>query len=609
MSYPLGPAKAMPKSLLMRVLLCVGVAAAIWQLVGITGTMLGYTNVIPTARMGVVLGTCGADHFCPVMRIKHGGAADKAGLRADDQLSLDAPIDVERLQNYFFLPGNRIGGTLRRNGGFSHVEMVAITTPWTEGHLSIEISDLIMAVVQILIVMIAFVLLMRAGGRLSVALLGTSLICMNAYIPIWAIGSRLGGGVSSAFCDALAAASPLLLLGFARAFVRETTDGNAMRVRVPFIALIAITAIWTCIAEVLGDLGRLPPPSDFNITYMTASTWASFWLANFALVLSVLVLAAGWRKASAADRPRYRYIVPALMLLVTMPILGPLPNIIGGWDPTQNPIVLAMNVLPLVGLLLLAYAVLRHRVIDLGFAVNRTLVYGVVSAMLLGVFGLTEWAVDHFVPIEGREKNALVDAAIGLVVFLTFHRVRDFVEEGIERLFFNRWHHADARLRRFLHEGAFFTEPRALSGGFVQALSRYSGGAEAALYLRNAKGYECIAGEVTGIAPHLPLDLHPLVKLRAEPVPTEVDDPALPADLIAPMLNRSEVIGFAMLGAKLSGEQFRPDEIELIGTATRQVGQDLHALKVEQLELDGADLRRENVVLRSLVTATSLPAM
>ena len=75
------------------------------------------------------------------------------------------------------------------------------------------------------------------------------------------------------------------------------------------------------------------------------------------------------------------------------------------------------------------------------------------------------------------------------------------------------------------------------------------------------------------------------------------------------MLNRSEVIGFAMLGAKLSGEQFRPDEIELIGTATRQVGQDLHALKVEQLELDGADLRRENVVLRSLVTATSLPAM
>ena len=342
---------------------------------------------------------------------------------------------------------------------------------------------------------------------------------------------------------------------------------------------------------------------------MSVASWTPFYLECLALGLSLLVLAAGWREAPAADRPRYQYIVPALLLIVTLQILTPLVSLTGEWDPTKNPIVLAVNVLPLVGLLLLSYAVLRHRVIDLGFAVNRTLVYATVSAMMLAVFGLTEWAVDHFVPIKGREKNALVDAAIGLIVFLTFHRVRDFVEEGIERLFFNRWHHADAQMRRFVHEGAFFSEPMALSAGFVQALARYSGGAEAALYLRNATGYERVAGQVSGIAPHLSRDLHPLVKLRAEPKPTEVEDPTLPASIIAPMMNRTEVIGFAMLGAKPSGEQFRPDEIELIGTATRQIGQDLHALKVERLELDGADLRREIVVLRSLVTATSLPAM
>jgi hypothetical protein len=49
----------------------------------------------------------------------------------------------------------------------------------------------------------------------------------------------------------------------------------------------------------------------------------------------------------------------------------------------------------------------------------------------------------------------------------------------------------------------------------------------------------------------------------------------------------------AVLGAKPSGRGWRPDEIELIGWATRQVGLDLHALTVEQLENERLELRVE----------------
>jgi hypothetical protein len=59
------------------------------------------------------------------------------------------------------------------------------------------------------------------------------------------------------------------------------------------------------------------------------------------------------------------------------------------------------------------------------------------------------------------------------------------------------------------------------------------------------------------------------------------------------MLNRNEVIGVAVLGAKPSGRGWRPDEIELIDWATRQVGLDLHALTVEQLENERSELRVE----------------
>ena len=69
----------------------------------------------------------------------------------------------------------------------------------------------------------------------------------------------------------------------------------------------------------------------------------------------------------------------------------------------------------------------------------------------------------------------------------------------------------------------------------------------------------------------------------------------------APMVNRNEVFGLAILGPKPSGQNYRPDEIELIGWATNQIGLDLHALEVERFAALAAELRQENATLRSLI--------
>jgi hypothetical protein len=67
--------------------------------------------------------------------------------------------------------------------------------------------------------------------------------------------------------------------------------------------------------------------------------------------------------------------------------------------------------------------------------------------------------------------------------------------------------------------------------------------------------------------------------------------------MVAPMVHRNEVIGLTVLGAKPGGLLFRPDEVELVGWATSQVGLDLHSLKVEQLESSEADLLKTVTVL------------
>jgi len=112
-----------------------------------------------------------------------------------------------------------------------------------------------------------------------------------------------------------------------------------------------------------------------------------------------------------------------------------------------------------------------------------------------------------------------------------------------------------------------------------------------------------VSGRVSGVGELIEIDDPLLVALRADPKPLEPGETqsSLPAALAAPMLHRNEVIGIVLLGRKPHGLSYRPDEIELIGWATQQVGLDLHALKVEQLEAAVAALRQENGTLRSVI--------
>ncbi|HTL20073.1 MAG TPA: hypothetical protein VL220_05115 [Steroidobacteraceae bacterium] len=64
---------------------------------------------------------------------------------------------------------------------------------------------------------------------------------------------------------------------------------------------------------------------------------------------------------------------------------------------------LANVILVAVGIIILTYAVLRHRVIDVGFVISRTLVFAVFTGLLLVLFAVVEWLVDHFY-ISGSGK-------------------------------------------------------------------------------------------------------------------------------------------------------------------------------------------------------------
>jgi hypothetical protein len=538
----------------------------------------------------VLLGPCGSDRFCRVGPVDPDGPMAALGVRPGDDVRLDRGIDGYRVPRL----GEPVGFTLRRDGRLSH--LVAKAGPL---HHTQRFRPLAAIAAWAIVVLVGLFIALRSGGRASTLLLSAALIGMGS-------GGSVPGVTESEPSIFLVVypvligvyiCAPILLLAFACAVEREAS-GKLSR---PWAAIF-----WTYVA--VSTLVGLSLWAERTLRPSLSLGRLPLWLQAVGSILTILALASVWRNSRGQDRTRYGFMIVAVGLLTTgQAVLTSLVNATGDHWSLSNPAVSGQIVCNFAGAVVFAYAVLRHRVLDLGFAINRTLVYGVFSSLLLVAFGLIEWAVEHVLPRAARETSVVIDAGVALAVFLTFHRVRDMVEHLIEGVFFRAWQQAEAALRRFVRDAAFATRPETLSRALAEALSRYSEGAEAAVYILRDGAYHRADGRVAGMGETLDADDTVLLAMRAEPKPLipEADGSAVAAALVAPMVNRNEVIGLVVLGPKSSGSGYRPDEVELIGWAARQVGLDLHALKVERLEAERADLSKTVEVLERALALKS----
>ena len=542
-------------------------------------------------------GTIGARYddpaggFVVVGKLNPGGALADAGVVAGDRVRFDRFYDFFRRLKV----GEPVGFTLLHGGRSSHHLVVArARTP--KPHTALDRLGLLYNLATTLAALFGAFIVWRSRGNTTTILLGMALLTygMISTEPQMLVSDPSVAPVFIALGGANLVSIPVLFYAFAVGFYRDHVGPARPFEKPAFWSYALVMALLGAATIVEALTGMATPVMDDAIPAIIVGTYV-----GFAICLIYLVL--GWRRSAAAVQQRY-----ALMLVATCAILAAQAlDVLSGQatSDTFATVHFIANSL-LTGVIasgLFAYSILRHKVFDLGFAVNRTLVYGVVSAILLAAFGLIEWGVDHVVPIQGREKNALIDAAIAVCVFLTFHRVRDLVEHVIEGMFFRRWQKAEAELRRFVREAAFITEAAALSKAFVAALSRFGDGTRPAIYMLDKGDYALAQGEAAGVPHRLGANLPAMVSLRADPKPMEIHDGVLAGSLIAPMVNRNEVVGFVVLGPKPDGLTYRPDEIDLIGWATQQIGQDLHALEVERFSALAAELRQENATLRSLI--------
>ncbi len=545
-----------------------------------------------TTGMARNLTPSGTPGYLSIMAVTPGGPTDKAGIVAGDGIHYDDPEDFTRRS----MAGDHIGATIDHGGQRRHVVIVA-EPRYKPGPLtwSILTDDFGNAATTLIMALFGGFMALRSRGKLTTILLALGLITygLSNYLPERSFSAR------AIYIPGLIAGTinissiPFLFHAFALNFYKDTVEtprrweygllaayGGLLGVLMAGLAWFELTAVPLPIIADGYDL----------LTYVS--------LFGYAAAFVYLFL--GWRRSRHETQQRYAIMLLAASAVILAQAAAQVSNgsAIGG--SLQTFLFISQSVLAgIIAPPLFAYAVFRHKVLDLGFAVNRTLVYTVVSFVILLLFGLAEWGIEKLLPEESLKANALISAGIALCIFLVFHRIRDFVEHNVEKLFFRRWHEKEAELKNFVHEAAFILKRDAVVVAYVAAVRKFCDGADVALYLANDEGvYRRVEGGLPGQPEVLDGDNPFLVTLRADRKVFEPHSAARPAiAVVLPMIHRTEIVGATLLGAKPNGFGYRPDEKEVLAWAAHQIGLDLHALEVERLQQANSALSAANDVL------------
>lgn len=313
-----------------------------------------------------------------------------------------------------------------------------------------------------------------------------------------------------------------------------------------------------------------------------------------ASVLSCLL--EGWLKSQHDGRTRYLWVLLAFGFKIAVLearsfhlIPGPVANYFA---------------LQLLSHLVILYAILRHRILDFGFVMNRTLVYSATSVSLLLSFGVIEWLAEKAIHFESREQNLVLDGCIAVGLILVFHRFHHKVDHLINRVIFQAWFANEAALRLFVKRAAFCTDPDALHRAFGAELQRFTGGARCRIYWKSTAGeFGCVYDSRQSAQERVAIDDNLAVALRSDDSPLELRSicTAAPGEWAFPMIHRATLHGFVVLDGKPGGESYRPDELDIVRSAVRDVGLDLLAMEVKFLESRIGIIELEARVLRSQI--------
>jgi hypothetical protein len=514
----------------------------------------------------------GRDAFV-VREVSPWSLAPQSGLQVGDTFIFDRWYDVGRA----LAPGESVGGTIVRDGASFRAEVPA--TP-----RSIERMDKLFFFLNAGLCSLGILISLAIGFRqperkssraLALAFLFFSTNLNSAYAPPqWPLV------FVRVMHNAALVPGWYFLLWFAIHYPDGLPSGwrRGLRRALPLFLVGAAVGMAMYVASALGRIADEAAGTAY-LVYVGAAgplTLVAFW--------------DGWRRSSGVLRQRFTWLLGGFALFLVVSYSTWLNWLVIGANQQYVNLVAVLGSLAMyVGL---SYAILRHRVLDMGLAVNRSLVFAVVGAVLLGTFQLLQVVTARLLHFDDPAKAGLLSGVLAVLVMLAYPKVKPKAEWVIDRLFFRDWVEREADLNRFAADARGFTEAPSLAAALVGAVDRFTAGAGATLYVRAAEGGFERQQASTADAPHsaappsIPADEPVAVALRAGRSVARCDEvhSSLPGELAVVLSRPRELDAFVLIGRPRDGSVLRADEVAALRGTLHAVGVEWQALRWDALQ-------------------------
>lgn len=571
---------------IMRALtLAVGFA---FLIIGISSLYYVTTSYQVPADSGAKFGAEADPEKKTLLAVTPGSAAESAGLRAGDTV-LAPSYTLSKFTKY---AGQKIDLTVFQ-AGEEKTTASLVLKPLGAGddvghRRAVRILDVCVSVLTLLT---ALLILLRAPRTHSNTAICLALICFGYTAYILPLPSIVPGPMLTwlaAFDESRFFIAQFSMVMFAHFLTREKLGAvPSLAARMNQTVLIAIVvAGLSCLAYgFFGASAFLPDP---RIVQTIVSLLAA--------IVTFFLIVVCWSRSVGSERAR------AAMLAVSIGILM-LSSALMTFSWLSWKLYVAGELSTILFLLTFGYAIVRHKVLDLGFAINRALVFTVISTALLIVFGVTEFAVDKLLHFEGRQKNVIFDAAVALGIILCFHRIQHWVSHRIDHTFFHHWYAAAQELRTFMDRAPHVVGLTTLQENYLVEMKKFCCTGSIGQYRRRPDLSYVLTHGGTELPAMIDADSRLAIVLRhtRAPVDMSTENFEIKSSLAFPMVLRGAVMGIILISPKSDGTSYRPDEIKLLSECVRSYTADSESLRVELLEQEMATMAQSNARLEETV--------
>ncbi len=299
--------------------------------------------------------------------------------------------------------------------------------------------------------------------------------------------------------------------------------------------------------------------------------------------MSLVELAKGYSRTSESNqRNRFRYLILALSITI-------LATLINFTEWGKYPIDIAANT---IAALLIAYAILRHNLLDIQIVIRLGLLYSITTTILGFIYFLVITLTMSLVQVVSGGRIFLLSVLAAMVTAVIVSPLRESAQLWIDRLFYRERYNSTLMLQRLSQATASLLNLDKITKTVLADVVETLHIGHAAIYIKqNSENMFHLMAEEGG--PKIPAIVfgsdHPIVKwltlhnrilskniLSVSPLFKAMWADELnyleefPAELFIPLNTKGKLVGFMIAGAKRSTQAYTHDDEVTLSTLANQ---------------------------------------